>query len=77
MSFTFSQIKLKVWESIMSDNDDIVTSTLAETENYLVWTAEEGDGETTFHLELGQLTLHFFEDEWEEFLSLMQGVLKG
>lgn len=61
----------------MSDNDEIVTSTLAESENYLVWSAEEEEGETTYHVELGQITLHFFEEEWGEFLSLMQGVLKG
>ena len=46
------------------------TETLAETENYLAWKAEEPDGETTWHLELNNITLHFFREEWEEFLSL-------
>ena len=41
---------------------------LAETEDYSVWRAEEPDGETTYHLELGSVTLHFFVEEWEEFL---------
>jgi hypothetical protein len=47
------------------------TDTLAETDNYMVWKAEEPDGETTYHIELNNLTLHFFEEEWEEFLDLV------
>lgn len=46
------------------------TQTLAETENYVVWKADEPDGETTFHLELNNVTVHFFREEWEEFLEL-------
>ena len=45
----------------MSDNNaEPHTETLAETENYLVWKAEEPDGETTFHVELNNVTIHFF-----------------
>ncbi len=51
---------------------DVNTTTLGETTNYLAWKAEEPDGETTFHLELGQLTLHFFDEEWQEFLDLIR-----
>ncbi len=46
------------------------TETLAETDNYLVWKAEEPDSETTFHIELNNVTVHFFEEEWQEFLEL-------
>ncbi len=46
------------------------TETLAETENFMVWKAEEPDGETTYHLELNNVTVHFFREEWEEFLEL-------
>ena len=46
------------------------TDTIAETENYIAWKAEEPDGETTYHLELNSVTLHFFQEEWEEFLEL-------
>ena len=55
----------------MSDPLDVKTETLAETANFLVWKAEEPDGETTYHVELGTVTLHFFQEEWEEFLALM------
>ena len=55
----------------MSNNhNQPVTETLAETDNYLVWKAEEPDNETTFHIELNNITVHFFEEEWKEFLEL-------
>jgi hypothetical protein len=50
------------------------TDTLAETDNYLVWKAAEPDGETTYHIELNNVTLHFFEEEWEEFLQLVRNL---
>lgn len=50
------------------------TETLAETENYLVWKAEEPDGETTYHVELGNVTVHFFKEEWDEFLELVRSL---
>ena len=46
------------------------TETIAETENFIAWKAEEPDGEITYHLELNNITLHFFREEWEEFLAL-------
>jgi len=46
------------------------TDIMAETDNYLAWTAQEPDGETTYHLELNNVTLHFFQEEWTEFLQL-------
>jgi hypothetical protein len=50
------------------------TETLAETDSYLIWKADEPDGETTYHLELNNLTLHFFEEEWEEFKALVSAL---
>ncbi len=52
------------------DNTDPKTQVIAETDNYLAWRADEPDGETTYHLELNNVTLHFFGEEWEEFLKL-------
>ncbi|HEX9018041.1 MAG TPA: hypothetical protein VF806_02580 [Anaerolineaceae bacterium] len=57
----------------MSVNDhEPKTETIAETDNYLAWRAEEPDGETTYHLELNNVTLHFFQEEWTEFLDLVR-----
>jgi hypothetical protein len=53
-----------------NNNNEPQTQTLAETENYLVWRAEEPDGEITYHVELNNVTVHFFQEEWDEFLDL-------
>jgi hypothetical protein len=53
-------------------DDNIPTETLAETENYIAWISKEPDGETVYHLELGQVTLHFFNEEWQEVLALIR-----
>ena len=53
-------------------NNEMKTSTLAETSNLIAWKAEEPDGETSYHLELNNVTLHFFEEEWTEFLELVK-----
>ena len=58
----------------MPKSPEPTTETLAETENYLVWKAEEPDGETTFHVELGNVTVHFFKEEWDEFLELVRSL---
>ena len=48
------------------------TETIAETDNFLAWKAEEPDGEITYHIELNNVTLHFFQEEWNEFLNLVR-----
>ena len=58
----------------MSDPNEPKTTTLAETSNFIIWKAEEPDGETTYHIELGNLTLHFFEEEWQELNDLMRSL---
>ncbi len=61
----------------MTDNSsEPKTQTLAETDNYMAWRADEPDGETTFHLELNNITLHFFQEEWDEFLDLVRDLGK-
>lgn len=54
----------------MTNDQDLTTSTLAETANYIAWKATEPDGEVTYHLELGTVTLHFFLEEWTELVEL-------
>ena len=60
----------------MSDNYEPKVKTIAETDSYAVWSAEEPDGETTYHLELNNVTLHFFLEEWNEFLELTRLIEK-
>ncbi|HXF85247.1 MAG TPA: hypothetical protein VNK49_07640 [Anaerolineales bacterium] len=57
----------------MSNNrNEPKTETLAETDNFMAWKAEEPDGETTYHIELHNVTVHFFQEEWDEFMQLMR-----
>ena len=57
--------------------DDIPTDTLAETSNYVAWLSQEPDGEMVFHLELGAVTLHFFKEEWDEVVQLVEQARKA
>jgi len=57
------------------NDQDIDTEVIAETENFLAWRADEPDGESTYHLELNNLTVHFFKEEWQEFLALVDTLL--
>lgn len=55
-------------------NNEPTTTTIAETENFIAWKAEEPDGEVTYHVELNNVTVHFFEEEWTEFLELVRNL---
>jgi hypothetical protein len=59
------------------DSPEINTKTIAETNNFIAWSAEEPDGETTYHLELNNVTVHFFQEEWTEFLQLVRALAKA
>jgi len=61
----------------MSSEAEIPTNILAETQNYIVWTADEPDGETTYNVELNSVTLHFFKEEWDEFIQLVKPLVGG
>jgi hypothetical protein len=60
----------------MSEPLEPKTQTIAETESYMAWQADEPDGEITYHLELNNVTMHFFKEEWEEFLQLASKLTK-
>lgn len=55
----------------MANGNDVNIETLAETENYVAWISHEPDGEVVYHVELGSVTLHFFEEEWSELIELI------
>ena len=56
----------------MSNEPEIKITTLAETENMGAWMAEEPDGENVYNLQLNNVTIHFFQEEWDEFLALIK-----
>ena len=48
---------------------EIKTEVIASVEDLSVWKAYEPDEEVTYHIELGKVTVHFFVEEWEEFIE--------
>ncbi len=58
----------------MAEENEIRTNTIAETPNYIIWSAQEANGEETFHIELGLATIHFFKEEWDEFLNMFKSL---
>jgi protein-tyrosine phosphatase len=44
---------------------------LAETDCFNLVRTEEPDGETTYHLEMGNVTVHFFREEWDKFVKVI------
>lgn len=52
-------------------DNEVPTDTLAETDNYVAWISEDSEGELIYHLELNNVTLHFFREEWQELLALI------
>ena len=55
--------------------DSVDANLLAETESYMIWSSEVDD-EELYHLELGGLSIHFSEDEWDEFITLVKTALQ-
>jgi hypothetical protein len=50
---------------------------LGETERYAVWVSKEPDtGENIYHIELENITVHFFPDEWDEFADMIMQALR-
>jgi hypothetical protein len=45
---------------------------LAETDAFNLVRTQEIDGETTYHLELGNVTVHFFREEWDAFVQAIR-----
>ena len=56
----------------MSDNlpESVPSDILAQVEDFVVWMSTEED-ESVYHLELGNVTLHFFQEEWENLVELI------
>jgi hypothetical protein len=50
---------------------------LAETENFAVVVSQEEEGESIYNIELGNITLHFYQDEWDELVELVNSTQKA
>lgn len=52
--------------------DELGMETLAETEHFTLWRSTGDDGQSFFHLELGNVSIHLTEEEWEELVELVE-----
>ena len=55
------------------ESDDFDPETISETENFAIWRSEEEDG-TVYHVELGGVTLHIRDEDWEEIITLFKSI---
>jgi hypothetical protein len=60
----------------MKETEDTKITTLVETEDSFFYTAEEPDGEITYHLQINNITLHFFLEEWQSALDFLKKVVE-
>jgi len=59
----------------MKDQPETKITTIVESEDCYLYTAEEPDGELTYHLQIGSVTQHFFMEEWQETLDFLKKVV--
>lgn len=57
----------------MDDGHDDMAEVIAETERFVVWRTDD-DGDLTYHIELGPVTVHLDETEWNELVALVGSV---
>lgn len=59
------------------ENLNIAVETLAESDTFTVWRAKEPDGEIQYHIDMDNVTVHFFQDEWDELLEILSQFYEG
>lgn len=52
-------------------DEEVRIEPLVETENYEVVRVTDAEGQVVYHLDLFNLTIRFFEEEWDEFVGLI------
>jgi len=60
----------------MNDSPETKIDHLVETEDCFFYTAEEPDGEITYHLQINNVTLHFFTEEWQSAIAFLREVIE-
>lgn len=58
-------------------NNELETNitTVVESEDNFAYIAEEPDGELTYHLQINNVTMHFFAEEWQDTMSFLEQVV--
>lgn len=61
----------------MDEQPETNIESIVESEDNYFYTAQEPDGEITYHLQLNNVTLHFFTEEWQSTLEFLEQVVKA
>jgi hypothetical protein len=61
----------------MRDEHETTLKTIVETDDCFAYTAKEPDGEITYHLQINNVTLHFFNEEWQIAYNFIKEVVKS
>lgn len=59
----------------MKEQPETKITTIVEADDSYLYTAEEPDGEVTYHLQINNVTQHFFMEEWQEALDFLKKVV--
>lgn len=54
-----------------ANNDYPELEILAESENFAVLRTQDLDDEVVYNVEMGSVTLHLFQEEWDELVSVL------
>jgi len=61
----------------MKEDIETKIKTIIETDDCFAYTAKEPDGEITYHLQINNVTLHFFNEEWQMAITFLKEVVKA
>jgi hypothetical protein len=59
----------------MEDEKTTINS-IVETGDCFAYTAKEPDGEITYHMQINNVTLHFFNEEWQLAFNFLKEVVE-
>jgi len=61
----------------MAEQPETNIESIVETEDNFFYTAEEPDGESTYHLQFNNVNMHFFTEEWQTALDFLEKVVEA
>ncbi len=61
----------------MTEQPETNVNSIIETEDNFFYTANEPDGEITYHLQFNNVTMHFFTEEWQTALDFLEQVVEA
>ena len=59
----------------MDGESETSIETIVESDDSFAYIAQEPDGELTYHLQITNVTLHFFAEEWQKTIEFLEKVI--